>query len=253
MSTTDPAGAERRLFPISITPTSADTLALYAFHIGRLGHQNYGQALAGLHARSTESHPEYAALLRSPEAIEDVGVAAMHCAPNEAAAQARAADEAREGYRRLIAQQLAQGGHQLSKHAKAFLAECAARDRAEAERLAVVEAERAAAEQAAAEEREAKRAEAARLADVARAADAEVAQLQYASAEAQKRARLALRAAVEARLRGSGLREIRVAGGLYDVASLLASGSGEGPGLDVDIGMLRGISAALDHHEEQLG
>jgi hypothetical protein len=252
VTTTDPAGAEARLFPTSITPTGADAISAYAWLTQRLAPHGYGDALAALHARSIATHPELAAIFRSPEAVEDVGVAAMQAAASTGTPRDVAAAEARERYKRAIAKQLAEfNGHVLSAPAKAFLADRAARDRAEADRLAAIEAERAAAEQAAAEERAAKLAEAARLAEVARAADAEVARLEYASADAKKRAYLALRAAVEARLRSSGLREISVAGGLYDTESLLAAGGGEGqPGLDVGLSMLRGISGALDKLEQ---
>lgn len=244
--------AEQALFPSAIAPTSADTIRAYEWHTSRLGAAGYDAALAALHARSLATDPAFAALLRSPEALADVEAAAMRYAhpsserESMSDAQRRAGREAVARYRRTIATQLAETPGDLQHPARVLLDHFAAEDRAAAERVADVERARAEREQAEQAREAAKRAELVKLADVARAAQAEVDALADAHLVAHRGARLAHRRALAARLRASGLVDLRIGRSLYAVQDLLGGGD---PGLDWEPGFLAAIQRVLDEHD----
>lgn len=121
--------AREKLFPLEIAPATADALAEYAWRTNRLAAADYGDRLAEIHGRAVVGHPELACLLRSQEALEDIGRAAAQLAApvdrleTHVAAGARAATKARMRYELAIAQQLAAADdHKLSRAARELLA-----------------------------------------------------------------------------------------------------------------------------------
>jgi hypothetical protein len=117
----DRARALAVMFPSDLQPTPSDAISAYAWYVGRLGPLGYGDSMADLHRRSLRSHPALAGLLRSPEALADVGEAAASRAPS--GEHATSADAARRRYQLAVARQLAESpGHELAAGARAFLA-----------------------------------------------------------------------------------------------------------------------------------
>jgi hypothetical protein len=248
--------AAEQLFPSANAPTNADTLASYVFHTGRFGSLGYDGRMADLHARSLESDPDLARMLRSREAIEDCGIAAEHRAhpshPLESTADAsrRANGEAQKRYRRAIAEQLAAlVGHELRAAAKVYLAGCAAAEREQAERQAAIAREKSAADEAAAEKLAAERAERARLAAVSSEAKTRALEFEHARDRERMSARLAIAEAVAARILHHGLTEIRLNDGLYDVSNLATSGGEFGIGGGHGIRFLLAVNDAIDRLE----
>jgi hypothetical protein len=215
------AAADARLFPSDLLPMTADALKQYEWITSRFGPVGYGAALAAAHARALASNPDLAALMRSPEAVADVGEAAtVHATPADdfepiAVTCSRARSAAITAYKQAVAKQIAEAAsHPLGKHARAFLAAARAREQAEAERIQLAEEARAELERQAEAER------------VAAEAAAELAAAELAAAAAaQQTAEAAVRATVEAHrsaharwfvatLKGSGLARLRTRGGI---------------------------------------
>lgn len=248
---------EAKLFPAELVPITADAIAQYTWITSRLAPIGYGAALADAHGRAVASNLELAALLRSPEALADVGEAAtVNASRSERETIANAYDRARAAavatYKRQIAEQIAATPkHKLAEAASAYLTELAAEAEAERVAAAAVEAERAAAAAVEAERVAAVVAERARLAEVSRAAAAAALEMEAARERDQIAARIALAEAVAARIQAHGITEIRLGdGALYDVTSISGSeGFGIGGGHGVQF--LARVNAALDRLDKQ--
>jgi hypothetical protein len=106
------AAAEAVVFPPGATPVTADLIAQYQFFTGRFGAAGYAAECAALHGRAVIDNPGLAAMLRSPECLEDVDRNAarfatpLHHLETHETAQRRAGSLAVEMYRRGIAHQL---------------------------------------------------------------------------------------------------------------------------------------------------
>jgi len=246
------AAAEELLFPTAVEPVSADTVALFAFHIGRFVLAGYGDALAALHARSLATHPELAWCCRQASSLEDAGNAAAQFAPRLAQDPAVAADAAVAKFKRTIAEQLAAAdGHELQHAARVVLAGLDAAVREEAERAAAAEREQAAAAEQAAAEQAAKRAEAERLrADTAAAEEASRSADAIAAAVRENyRASRARRLVAE--LEVSGIATLRIPGGrmrgTYGVRDLIFAVAAMS--LEQLVAVEAALSAALERAE----
>lgn len=120
------AAADAVVFPTAATPRTADLIAQYTFFTGRFGTVGYGADCASLHGRAVNDNPELAAMLRSPECLEDIdrnaarlATPAHHLETHEAA-QRRAAKLAVEVYKGAIARQLAEIDGPLGDAARAI-------------------------------------------------------------------------------------------------------------------------------------
>jgi len=194
-------GAEDRIFPSEVTPTSADVIAAYNHHAARWPRSACGRSLASLHARTLGTWPALAAFCRTSEAIGDVGHAAAARASALNRPGSELADEAIDSYMFDIARQLIGAGHELAAAAHEFIRStelgerlAAARTRHEAHARASIAEDKKRAEQVqaqlAAEDRR----------HVAEAREREAAAAAAAS-EAKRAARLTRAAALAARLR----------------------------------------------------
>ena len=155
------AAADAVAFPLALGILSADLVAKWSFVTGRLGAAGYGEALAAHHGRELHADPAFAALLRAPETLEDVGVAAARFAhpmtntETHQVAEQRAAVAAIARYKLTIARQLATLDGDLGDAGRALL-ECAEAtawldaEEQRREQLAAAELERVADEQKAA-------------------------------------------------------------------------------------------------------
>jgi hypothetical protein len=243
------------VFPDRISSAiTADSIAMYTFLASKCPALAYGDRMATHHGSALVEHPALALLLRSAEALADVGEAAalrahpQHMSESHAQAVDRVSRAARRRYQLAIARQLAEHpGHELADAARAMVA-------AEglAQRLAVAQAEHEARARAQAELEAQQKAEADR---VARDADRKlvkdiVAQRRRAPvlAPPDERAefayRVALNKALAQRLRASELEDIRMSGGLYSVRQMIASAESDMGGFSQE--QILGLDAALD-------
>lgn len=114
--------AAARLTPDEIAPVSVDTLELYRWHIQRLPVATYATALASLHRRALRTHPGFAAICRSVEAIADVEYAARSTALHVEDQHLLAGERAVAEYRLQVARALVDVGDPLASVASAYLA-----------------------------------------------------------------------------------------------------------------------------------
>lgn len=224
--------AELRCFPPDLTPVSADAIAAYTMLTERIGSTavRYGERLADLHRRAVTSHPELAALCRSPEAIDDVAAAAgslavpEHHRETHATAAARAGAAATARYRLDIASHLAAAPGDALGDAARVLLDCptlAGRldaARARHEEHVRLDRERLAAEQQAAAQAAERQAEADRQAAARRAAEQAIVDPGATRADE-----------LVARLKASGLRDLQLGPHALPVADLLAAARGLSP------------------------
>ncbi|HMG57371.1 MAG TPA: hypothetical protein VK601_27920 [Kofleriaceae bacterium] len=247
----DRAAAEATMFPSELTPTTADAIAAYTWHTARLAAPAYGERLADLHRRAMATHPALAELMRSVDALDDVGAAAASLAnadrgETHAAAGARAAAAARRRYQRDVADQLAEApGHELAASARALLAveNLEARVAAESARRE----EHAAAELARELEsrRAADRAVIDRSAQRVREAETRAADARAAAAMTAAEYRKLRAEAFIQRLKLSDLKHVRVGGdgALYAIADLVETAG------EMSIEQLARFEAALAARE----
>lgn len=214
--------AAAQLFPPAIRPTSGDVYAALQWHSRRFpAGPGFGDQMAALHARCLDSHPDLAALIRSPDVRADVGQAAAAWAPRLARQPAEMAAEAGAAFELALARQLAARDHELAGPARDLVAAAELDERLEAE----TERRKAhAAEELGRREREREEAEAVREAERRRRieqAKEEIRQAQRQELQAKRRARQLRAEALAERLEASGLRDLRMGGGPYDVATLV--------------------------------
>ncbi|HEX4455698.1 MAG TPA: hypothetical protein VH143_32780 [Kofleriaceae bacterium] len=106
------AVADAVVFPTGAPPVTADLIAQYTFFTGRFGAVGYAAECAALHGRAVIDNPGLAAMLRSPECLEDIETAAArlatpsHHLETHEDARRRAVKLAVEMYTRVIADQL---------------------------------------------------------------------------------------------------------------------------------------------------
>lgn len=253
------AAAVAIIFPSYVVAATADTLALYSWHVARIAPSGYWQRLAAIHARAMNSAPALCLLLRSREAIEDIEAAAGSLAiagqhETHATAAARAAAEARCKYECAIAEQLAESGGDLAAPARQLIAADVLAGRLAAARAKHEAHARAAAEQAAADLRAAEAA--AEQARIEAAVEREIAaelksrglppDLKAIPFAEQERARIEQLARTRVRLRTARVPTVRIHGRLYNCGELsLSIGSATAEELG-------GIIAALDRAEAEV-
>lgn len=229
--------ATGELFPAELAPTPGDAVTMYGHIIGRLPIAAYGDHLAAQHGRAVRQWPALAALMRSPNALEDVAAAAAGwatpAAHNESiqTAATRAAAEARARYIRTVAHQVADcPGHELAAAARAILASedldrhlAAVKARHEEHakaNLTRIEAERRAAAALAVDE----------TVERIRAAEAVAADAHQRAAQSANEYRRARADAFVARLKAAqaaGLKDLRVGGDLYGIDNLIDAAHGQ--------------------------
>lgn len=225
------ASADPAVFPLGAPPVTSDLLGQYTYCTGRFGAANYDLQCAELHDRALIDNPGLAAMLRSQECLADNGDAAARFATptspldTHEAAHRRAAAVAVARYKLAIARQLAAIDGPLGDAARTLvkcdelerrLAAAVAKLEAQATlEVARIQAEHAAAPSAA--ERERKATEAATAAAIAAA---------RTGLEAENILRANRSAALVAKLRASGLKELRVNERLYGVEDLIRTAPG---------------------------
>jgi hypothetical protein len=244
------AEAEAEVFPTTLAPTTADAIAEYTWRTSRLPAAGYGTSLAQIHRRAVVDHPELARLLRSQDALDDVGAAAAQLAypgPGEthAVAGARAAAIACAEYKLAIGRHVAETETGAAPAARALVA--VADDLAI--RLAAAKARhqehaRAEIERADLEARAVARAVVDRTVQRVREAEARAADAhEKAAVSAQEYQRIKADALIE-RLRLSGLGQLNVGSReIYYVADLISTAR------DMTVELLARYEAALAAHE----